>query len=289
MIAYASSLDQGGPMTTSVRDSALLLQIMSGHDQKDMTSSNTKVPEFSKMIRPEVKSTRVGFDSKLLSSPLLSEDVRKTFQHSIEALKSAGAELVEVELKLIEKAVPVYYLIATSEASSNLSRFDGVRFGHRAEFGTFSGLSLDEFYKRNRTEGFGEEVRRRILLGTFALSRGFYDAYYLKAAKVRRLIQEDYMKCFEKCDFMLSPVSTTTAFKLGEKIQNPVEMYLNDIFTVGVNLAGLPAMTVPFSLASNGLPCGLQLIAPPFEEQRLFNAGACLEQIRPHQEWRPNV
>lgn len=289
MIAYASSLDQGGPMTTSVRDSALLLQVMSGHDPQDMTSSNSTVPEFSKMIRPEVKSMRLGFDPKLLNSPLLSEDVKRTFQHSIESLEFAGAELVEVELKLIDKAVPVYYLIATSEASSNLSRFDGVRFGHRAEFDSFSGLSLDEFYSRNRTEGFGEEVRRRILLGTFALSSGFYDAYYLKAAKVRRLIQEDYMKCFEKCDLILSPVSTTTAFKLGEKTQDPVEKYLNDIFTVGVNLAGLPAMTVPYSLSANGLPCGLQLIAPPFEEQRLFNAGACLEQIRPHQQWCPHV
>lgn len=289
MIAYASSLDQGGPMTKSVRDSALLLQIMSGHDHQDMTSSNAKVPEFSKSLKPEMKSVRVGFDPKLLSSPLLSEDVKKTFQHSIEALKAAGAELVEIELKLIGKAVPVYYLIATSEASSNLSRFDGVRFGHRAQFETFSGLSLDEFYSRNRTEGFGEEVRRRILLGTFALSSGFYDAYYLKAAKVRRLIQQDYMNCFEKCDVILSPVSTTAAFKLGEKIQNPVEMYLNDIFTVGVNLAGLPAMTVPYALGSSGLPIGLQLIAPPFEEQRLFNAGACLEEIRPNQQWRPNV
>lgn len=289
MIAYASSLDQGGPMTKSVRDAALLLQVMSGADQKDMTSSSKKVPDFSAEISTDIRNIKIGYDPSLLNSDLLSSDVKKAFQNAIEACKASGAILVPVTLKLIDKAVPVYYLIATSEASSNLSRFDGVRFGHRAQFDSLSGLSLDEFYSRNRSEGFGEEVRRRILLGTYALSSGFYDAYYLKAAKVRRLIQQDYFEAFKACDVILSPVSTTPAFKLGEKIKNPVEMYLNDIFTVGVNLAGLPGISVPFSLADSGLPVGIQLIGPPFEEQRLFNVGSALEKLRPHQVWSPNV
>lgn len=277
IIAYASSLDQAGPMVSSVEDAALMLEVLSGHDVKDGTTSNKAVPEFSKKLNPTMRGLKIGLQKEALKSGALDPDVQKTMEIAINHLKSEGAEIVEVSIPLTEYAVPVYYLVATAEASSNLARYDGVKYGYRADFKNLSAVGLDEFYSRTRGEGFGREVKRRIILGTYCLSAGYYDAYYNKACQVRRLLQEQYLKAFEKCDVLLSPVSTTPAFKAGEKISDPLAMYMNDIFTVSANLAGLPGMSVPYGMSKDRLPIGVQLTATHFNEQTMLNVGLCLE------------
>ncbi|MCB0394398.1 MAG: Asp-tRNA(Asn)/Glu-tRNA(Gln) amidotransferase subunit GatA, partial [Bdellovibrionales bacterium] len=283
VVAFASSLDQAGPMTTNVKDAALMLECMSGYDDKDSTSSKKEVPEWSKKINSDVRGKKIGIPREFFGKGL-SGEVRDAIEETIGRLKSAGVETVDVELPHNEYAVSTYYLICTSEASSNLARYDGVRYGHRSE----KINDLDDLYQNSRGEGFGEEVKRRILLGTFALSSGYYDAYYLKACKVRRLIQNDFINAFKKCDVILGPVCTTPAFKIGERISDPLEMYMNDIYTVSTPLAGIPGMSVPVGLNSEGLPIGAQLLAPHFEEQRLFDVGSAIENLMDWNGRMPN-
>lgn len=289
IVAYASSLDQAGPMVSSVEDAALMLEVLCGHDPKDGTTSNQPVPEFSKNLKPAVKGMKIGLQKEAMREGVLDPDVQKTVEKAVEYLKSEGAEIVEVSIPLTEYAVPVYYLVATSEASSNLARYDGVKYGYRSDFKNLSAVGLDEFYSRTRGEGFGTEVKRRIILGTYCLSAGYYDAYYNKACQVRRLIQDQYKQAFQKCDVLLSPVSTTPAFKSGEKISDPLAMYLNDIFTVSANLAGLPGMSVPFGLSKDRLPIGIQLTARHFNEQTLLDVGLALENAAGLKNEVPNV
>lgn len=288
IIAYASSLDQAGPMVSSVEDAALALEVICGHDPKDSTTSQQKVPEFSKKLSVNVKGMKIGL-LKEYQSGAIHEDIAETYQRAIAELKNAGAEVVEVSVPLTEYAVPMYYLIAASEASSNLARYDGVKYGYRSEFKDLASLSLEDFYSQTRGEGFGKEVKRRIMLGTYCLSSGYYDAYYNKACQVRRLLREQYLDVFKKCDVLLSPVTTTPAFKIGEKSSDPLKMYLNDIFTTATNLAGLPGMSVPFGFSKLGLPIGVQLTAAHFNEQAALNVAAALESASGVKERRPNV
>ncbi|MFN9068074.1 MAG: Asp-tRNA(Asn)/Glu-tRNA(Gln) amidotransferase subunit GatA, partial [Bdellovibrionales bacterium] len=281
IIAFASSLDQAGPMTQSVADAAVVLETICGHDPKDATSSQKVVPDFFKNLNSKTR-LRVGVLTEALKGGL-DTDVEKALQGAIEDYKKSGAEISEISLPLLDHAISVYYLIASSEASSNLSRYDGVRFGHRAKMDE-SSVSLDEFYARTRGEGFGAEVKRRIMMGTFCLSSGYIEAYYEKACRVRRLIQQDYAMAFENCDVILSPVAASPAFKIGERISDPLQMYLNDIFTTSTNLAGLPGMSVPYSISKSGLPIGLQLTAKAFDEQTLLNAAATLEANSPFKQ-----
>lgn len=289
IIAYASSLDQAGPMVNSVADAALSLEVLCGKDPRDMTTANRSVPSFLKQLNKSVKGLKIGLQKEVLQAGGLHPDVQKSVQNSIEFLKSEGAEIVEVSIPLTELAVPVYYLVATAEASSNLARYDGVKYGFRADFPNLSAINLDDFYSKTRAQGFGKEVKRRIVLGTFCLSAGYYDAYYNKACQVRRLLRDQYLAAFQKCDVILSPVATSPAFKLGDRISDPLTMYLNDIFTVSTNLAGLPGMSVPYGFSSEGLPIGLQITAAHFEEQKMLNVGAALEAASPDQKKVPHV
>ena len=277
IVSYASSLDQAGPMTLTVEDAALQLQVIAGHDPLDSTSSQKSVPNYTGDIKKDVKGLKVGLLKEYMQAEALHPDVLASLMRAKSELEKAGAQCVELSVPLTQHAVPVYYLVATSEASSNLAKYDGVKFGHRAEFKNLSHLSLDEFYKKTRGEGFGKEVKRRILLGTYCLSSGYYDAYYKKAAQVRRLIQSDFQKCFSSCDVILSPVTTSPAFKMGSRVYDPLTMYLNDIYTVSTNLAGLPGLSIPYDLSREGLPIGLQLQGPHFAEQSLLNVGSFLE------------
>lgn len=272
IVAFASSLDQAGPLTLNVEDAALMLEVISGHDVRDATSSQRKVPSWQKSISQDLKGVRVGLPREYFGEGV-DPEVQKCVQAGLGALKDAGAITVEVDLPLTWASISTYYLVATSEASSNLARFDGIRYGFRAPAG-----DLEELYRKSRGEGFGSEVKRRIMLGTYALSSGYYDAYYKKACQVRRLIQNDFDRAFQKCDLIAGPVATTPAFRLGERLQDPLKMYLNDIFTTSVNLAGLPGISVPAGFSQEKLPIGIQLIAPAFEEQRLFNAGFAIEK-----------
>ncbi|MBS1969131.1 MAG: Asp-tRNA(Asn)/Glu-tRNA(Gln) amidotransferase subunit GatA [Bdellovibrionales bacterium] len=276
IIAYASSLDQAGPMVSSVKDAALTLEVISGHDEMDSTTSQRKVPAYSKDLTANVKGMKIGLIREYMQGGL-HPDVQKTVDQAISALKSQGAEFVEVSVPMTEFAVPVYYLVAASEASSNLARYDGVKYGYRAEFPNLSAVDLEEFYGKTRGEGFGKEVKRRIMLGTYCLSSGYYDAYYNKAGQVRRMIMNQYREAFQKCDVILSPVTTSPAFKIGERVSDPLTMYLNDIFTTSTNLAGLPGMSVPFGMSADGLPIGVQLTGAHFDEQRMLNVGYALE------------
>lgn len=289
IVAYASSLDQAGPMVNSVADAALSLQVLCGKDLRDMTTADKAVPAFAKDLSQNIRGLKVGLQKETLQAGGLHPDVQKSVQNSVELLKSQGAEIVEVSIPLTELAVPIYYLVATSEASSNLERYDGVKYGFRADFPNLSAIDLEDFYSKTRGQGFGKEVKRRIVLGTFCLSAGYYDAYYNKACQVRRLLRDQYLAAFKKCDVILSPVATSPAFKIGDRISDPLTMYLNDIFTVSTNLAGLPGMSVPFGLSGEGLPIGIQITAAHFEEQKMLNVGAVLEAGRPDQEKVPHV
>lgn len=288
IVAYASSLDQAGPMATTVADAAEILQVISGHDQRDSTTSQKPVPTFSQFLRKDLKGFKIGVIREYETEAINSE-VKKTFKMALEAAVSMGAEIVEVKVPLSQYAVPIYYLIAASEASSNLARYDGVRFGHRASFQNLSAVELEKFYCQNRGQGFGEEVKRRIMIGTYALSSGYYDAYYNKAGQVRRLLTEEFLAAFQNCDVIISPVTTSPAFKIGERISDPLAMYLNDIFTTSTNLAGLPGMSLPFSFSNDGLPIGIQLTAGHFNEDKLIAVASALEVVAKVSERRPNV
>jgi aspartyl-tRNA(Asn)/glutamyl-tRNA(Gln) amidotransferase subunit A len=280
IIAYASSLDQAGPMVSTVKDAALTLEVISGHDEKDATTSQRTVPRWSQNLTENIKGLRVGVIKEYMSGGL-DPDVEKTVGESIATLKAMGAEIVEVSVSMTAFAVPVYYLVAASEASSNLARYDGVKYGYRAEFKNLSAVTLEEFYGKTRGEGFGSEVKRRIMLGTYCLSSGYYDAFYNKAGQVRRLLTNQYLEAFKHCDVLLSPVTASPAFRLGERVSDPLAMYLNDIFTTSTNLAGLPGMSVPFGESKEGLPIGVQLTAAHFDEQRMLNVAFALEGASP--------
>ncbi len=288
IVAYASSLDQAGPIVSSVEDAALTLEVICGHDEKDGTTSLQKVPEFSKELTANVKGMKIGLVKEYQQGEL-HPGISKTYLDAIAELKKAGAEFVDVSIPLTEFAVPMYYLIAASEASSNLARYDGVKYGYRSDFKDLSALSLDDFYSQSRGEGFGKEVKRRIMLGTYCLSSGYYDAYYNKACQVRRMLREQYLAVFKTCDALLSPVTTSPAFKIGERSADPLKMYLNDIFTTATNLAGLPGMSVPFGLSDEGLPIGIQLTGAHFQEQKILNIAYALQAMSPVKERTPDV
>ncbi|MBQ5496987.1 MAG: Asp-tRNA(Asn)/Glu-tRNA(Gln) amidotransferase subunit GatA [Acetobacter sp.] len=272
MIAYASSLDQAGPMTRSVADAALMLEIMAGEDPRDSTCSTHSVPSFSKSCGKSVKDLRVGIPREYRNEGISSE-VNTLWDKGIEWLKDEGCEIVDISLPHTRYGLPCYYIIAPAEASSNLARYDGIRFGFRQD-----APSLDELYEKTRAEGFGAEVRRRILIGTYVLSAGYYDAYYLKAQKVRTLIRQDFEDAFKNVDVILTPTAPTAAFELGSHNDDPIQMYLNDIFTVPVSLAGVPALSVPAGFDQSGLPLGLQIIGRHFDEETVLSVGSVLEK-----------
>jgi len=276
LVAYASSLDQVGPIARDVEDAALLLGVVAGHDPRDATSVDRPVPDYRAKLNEGVKGLKVGLAGEFFADGLEPE-IRAAIESAAEQLRGAGAELVDVSLPVAGHAdycVACYYVIAMAEASANLSRYDGVKFGHR----TTSADDLQQMYHRTRSEGFGAETKRRIMLGTYVLSAGYYDAYYRKAQQVRTLIRQDFEAAFEQCDLLLSPVAPTTAFRLGEQIDDPLTMYLNDIYTVSVNLAGIPGISVPVAADADGLPIGAQLLARPFEEEVLLRGARVLEQ-----------
>ncbi len=265
MIAFASSLDQAGPMTKTAEDAALMLNNMAGSDDKDSTNLSLPEEDFSRDLNKDIKGLKIGLPKQFFSAGL-DTNIEKLIQDAVKQYQAMGAEIVEVDLPHIDLSIAAYYIIAPAECSSNLSRFDGVRFGYQCE----NPKDLQDLYKRSRSEAFGDEVKKRILIGTYALSAGYYDAYYIKAQKIRNLIKQDFDQAFEKVDVLLSATSPCTAFKLGEKTDDPVSMYLSDIFTIGANLAGLPAMSLPCGFSEN-LPVGLQLIAPHLKEAALLN------------------
>ena len=273
MIAFASSLDQGGPFAASAEDAAVMLEAMSGFDSRDSTSIDRPVDDYAENLANDLAGMTIGLPREYFGEGLDAQ-VGAVVDTAINEYKKLGAEVKEISLPNASLAVPAYYVVAPAECSSNLSRMDGVRFGYRCE----NPQDLEDLYVRSRGEGFGDEVKRRILVGTYALSAGYYDAYYLKAQQVRRLIRDDFVKAFEDVDIIMSPTAPTTAFKLGEKAGDPVTMYLSDIYTIAVNLAGLPAMSVPAGMVE-GLPVGLQLIGNYFEEGRLLNAAHRYQQV----------
>ena len=277
VIAYASSLDQVGPVTRDVTDCALMLGAVAGYDPKDSTSVDIPVPDYGKALTGGVKGLKIGLPREYFIEGL-DPGVRKAMDEAVATYLGLGAEIVDVSLPHTDYAVACYYLIATAEASSNLARYDGVRFGHRNKYAK----GLIEMFCRSREEGFGAEVKRRIMLGTYALSSGYYDAYYLKAQKVRTLIRQDFLKAFEKVDVILAPVAPTPAFRIGEKVNEPLQMYLSDIFTIPVNLAGTCGISVPAGFSEGGLPIGAQLIGRPFGEETLLRAAYAFEQAT---EW----
>ena len=287
LVAFASSLDQIGPMTNSVEDAAIILDAICGKDPADSTSLDVPVPKLLDAVRntdtTTLQGVKIGLPQEYLNAPGLSEDVRKALDSALEKLKSLGAELVEVSLPHTKYAVAVYYIIATAEASANLARFDGIRYGARKEAG-----DLVQSYFASRGAGFGDEVKRRILLGTYVLSSGYYDAYYLRAQKVRTLIRQDFDNAFKQCDVLLTPVTPATAFKFGEK-SDPLQMYLSDIFTIALNLSGNCGMSVPYTLDSGGMPIGLQVIAPALAEERLLSFGRVLEANAEKPEFIPDI
>lgn len=273
LIAFGSSLDQIGPFANSVEDAAQILSVIAGRDANDSTSSNVDVEDHAASLSGNISGLRVGVPREYFGAGLDSE-VKQAIDQAIKKLEEAEATIVDVSLPHTEYAVPVYYLIATAEASANLARFDGVRYGFRAEEAT----TLQSMYSRTRDQGFGAEVKRRIMLGTYALSAGYYDQYYGKAQKVRSLIERDFREAFEKCDVIATPTAPTPAFKLGDKTNDPLEMYLSDIYTITANLAGVPGLSMPCGLSSSGLPIGIQLIGKHFDEARLLRTAYNLEQ-----------
>jgi aspartyl-tRNA(Asn)/glutamyl-tRNA(Gln) amidotransferase subunit A len=275
LVAYASSLDQIGPLGRSVTDVALLLSTIAGHDSDDSTSADVAVPDYVGELSQGISGLTIGLP-KQYDTEGLDPEVRSAVRNGVALLEAAGASVREIDLPVAghpSYSVAAYYVIATAEASSNLARYDGVKYGLRVEDGDLNGM-----YAATRSRGFGNEVKRRIMLGTYVLSAGYYDAYYLKAQRVRTLIQQDFDRAFESCDLIAGPVSPTPAFKFGERIEDPLQMYLTDIYTVSVNLAGIPAISVPCGTSNSGLPIGLQLLAPAFEESRLLRAARVVEE-----------
>ncbi|HQV40985.1 MAG: Asp-tRNA(Asn)/Glu-tRNA(Gln) amidotransferase subunit GatA [Moraxellaceae bacterium] len=273
MIAFASSLDQAGPMTQTAEDAALLMNVMAGHDPRDSTCIDFPVPDYTANLNDSIAGLRIGLPKQYFGEGL-DAGVAAVIQQAIAELEKLGATVVEIDLPTSDLAVPAYYVIAPAECSSNLSRFDGVRFGHRCE----NPADLTDLYKRSRAEGFGAEVKRRIMVGTYALSAGYYDAYYVQAQKVRRLIKNDFARAFEQCDVIAGPTSPTVAFGLGEKQSNPIAMYLSDIYTIATNLAGLPGMSLPAGFEKN-LPVGLQLVGNYWSEAKLLNVAHRYQQV----------
>ena len=273
MIAYASSLDQGGPMTHSAEDAAIVLQTMAGFDPKDSTSVDLPVPDYSVNLNQPLKGLKIGLPKEFFSADLNAAMATK-LSEAIDEYRKLGAEIKEVSMPNLKLAIPAYYVIAPAECSANLSRFDGVRFGHRCE----NPVDLTDLYTRSRGEGFGKEVKRRILMGTYALSTGYYDAYYLKAQKIRRLISDDFKRALTEVDVIMGPVTPTPAFGIGEKMSDPVEMYLSDIYTIAINLAGLPALSIPAGFI-NDMPIGLQVIGNYFTEAHLLNIAHQYQQV----------
>jgi len=276
LLAFASSLDQIGPLTTTVADAAACLSVIGGHDAHDATSSTAPVEDYAAALTGDVRGLRIGVTRSLFGNGL-DPEILSACDRSLELLREAGAELIDVELPHSAHAIAVYYLVAMAEASSNLSRYDGVRYGYRAS----GAATLGELYDRTRDEGFGPEVKRRIILGTYVLSSGYYDAYYLKAQQVRTLIRQDYERAFERVDVVAMPTSPTTAFKLGARTEDPLQMYLSDIFTVGVNLAGLPGVSVPCGLTAERLPIGLQFIGRSMGEATILRVADAVERATP--------
>ncbi len=284
LIAFASSLDQIGPFGRCVEDTALLLEAIAGHDSHDSTSLDIPVPKFSDCLNKDIKGMKVGVIKELLGDGV-SEDVKKAVESAIQTYKELGAEIVEISLPLLEHSIGVYYILATAEASSNLARFDGVKYGHRTE----NPKNLLEMYTKTRAEGFGDEVKRRIMLGTYALSAGYYDAYYKKAQQIRRLIKEDFDRAFEKVDILVSPTCPNTAFEIGSKISDPLSMYLTDIGTISANLAGIPGLSMPCGFDSDGMPIGLQILAPALGEDKLFNMAYNFEKATDFKSVQPKI
>lgn len=285
MIAFASSLDQAGPMAKSAEDCALMMNTMAGFDERDSTSLNHPKEDYSRSLNAPLAGLKVGLPKEYFAEGL-DADVEKVIESAIAEYKKLGAEFVDISLPNASLSIPVYYVLAPAEASSNLSRYDGVRYGHRAaEYN-----DLMEMYMKSRAEGFGEEVKRRILIGTYVLSAGYYDAYYLKAQQIRHLIADDFKSAFKKCDIIMGPTVPSTAFKTGEKTDDPVSMYLQDIYTIATNLAGLPGMSIPagFSPSEDGkpLPVGLQIIGNYFDEARMLNVGHAYQQVT---DWHTNM
>ena len=273
VVAFASSLDQVGPITKDVTDTAILLNVIAGHDEKDSTSVNKPKKDYTKALKNDVKGIKIAVPKEFFAQGV-DEDVKKNLENAIEIYKSLGAKVEEISLDVNKYSLATYYIIACAEASSNLGRFDGIRFGYRAK----NANSLKEIYKNSRTEGLGKEVKRRIILGTYVLSSGYYDAYYKKAEKVRTLILEEFEKVFKKYDVILTPTSPTTAFNIGENIKDPLTMYLADICTVPVNIAGLPGISIPCGVDKDGMPVGMQLIGNRFNEDAILNAAYTFEQ-----------
>ena len=285
IVAFASSLDQAGPLTRTVRDAAIMLGAMAGHDPRDSTSLDLPVPDYEAALTGDVRGLKVGIPSEYRVEGM-PEEIERLWSEGAEWLRQAGAETVEVTLPHTRYALPAYYIVAPAEASSNLARYDGVRYGLRIEGGT-----PDEMYERTRAEGFGPEVRRRVLIGTYVLSAGYYDAYYLKAQRVRSLIARDFREAYRTVDVILTPTTPEAAFPMGEKTDDPIAMYLNDVFTVPASLAGLPGISVPAGLSHDGLPLGLQLVGRALDEETVLRAAGVLEQAadfrgRPGEWWR---
>ena len=272
VVAYASSLDHPGPMTRTVRDAAIMLRAMAGHDPRDSTSAPVSVPDFEAALTGNIRGLRVGIPREYRVDGM-PQDIEALWQQGAEWLRAAGAEPVEINLPMTKYALPAYYIIAPAEASSNLARYDGVRFGLRIE-----GSGFEDMYELTRAAGFGAEVRRRVLIGTYVLSAGYYDAYYLKAQRVRTLVMRDFASTFEKVDCILAPTAPSAAFAIGENTEDPVAMYLNDVFTVPANLAGIPAISVPAGLSADGLPLGLQIMGRAFDEETVLRVAGVLEE-----------
>ena len=273
IVAFASSLDQAGPMTRNVEDCALMLEAMASFDERDSTSINKKKENYSKNLTDKIKGLKIGIPKEYRVEGM-SKEIDKLWENGKKILKDSGAEIVDISLPNTKYALPAYYIVAPAEASSNLARYDGVKYGFRSS----KGNNLIEMYENTRSEGFGDEVKRRILIGTYVLSSGYYDAYYLKAQKVRQLIKKDFDNAYKKVDAILTPSTPSSAFKIAEKTNDPVSMYLNDIFTVPVNLAGLPGISLPAGVDKNGYPLGLQIIGKPFDEQSILNIAYSMEE-----------
>ena len=272
IVAFASSLDQAGPMTRNVKDCALLFEVISSYDKKDSTSVNYKRNNYLKNLNSSIKGKKIGIPKEYRVEGM-SKEIEELWQKGINIVKESGAEIVDISLPNTKYALPAYYIVAPAEASSNLARYDGVKYGFRSD-----GENLISMYEKTRSEGFGDEVKRRIMIGTYVLSSGYYDAYYLKAQKVRKLIKNDFDEAYKKVDVILTPSTPSSAFKIGEKTNDPVSMYLNDIFTVPVNLAGLPAISIPAGHDLKGYPLGLQIIGKPFDEQNILNIAYTMEE-----------
>ena len=284
LIAFASSLDQIGPFSRTVEDSAALLEVIEGYDPHDSTSLNLPVQNYRASLNNDIKGMKVGVVKELIGEGL-APDVQKAMQAAIDTYKALGADIVEISLPNLKHSIGIYYILATAECSSNLARFDGVRYGHRTD----NAENLLEMYCKSRAEGFGPEVKRRIMLGTYALSSGYYDAYYKKAQQMRRVVTEDFIKAFEKVDVLISPTCPNTAFDLGSKTEDPLAMYLTDIATISANLAGIPAMSIPAGFDCDGMPIGLQLMSPQLSEAKLFNIAYKFEQAHDYYKQLANI